>query len=174
MIASFSEDEIDWMRSVTVDESGKVLSTEAIESPKASLLRAGVITEKYANLFVAKKFIKMFHVKRVSTTVKECKYIKGRRKMAVLGVKHEPFEGRTTLGTDGKKRSVESHTSAYVLASNGFRPRERRIWKDREDGSEYVVIRKDGKAALMPVKPVYNSKDEVCMYEMVCVGDVTM
>lgn len=63
MIASFSDDEIEWMSSVTVDKRGKVLSTEAIENPKASLLRAGVLIEKCGGIYVARKFIPMFSVK---------------------------------------------------------------------------------------------------------------
>lgn len=62
MDANFSEDELDWMQSVTVDTRGTVLSTEAVENPKLSLLRAGVITEKNTGLVVARKYIPMFNV----------------------------------------------------------------------------------------------------------------
>ena len=55
---------------------------------------------------------------------------------------------------------------AYVLTKPGRRPRERRIWIDREDKTEYVVIRLDGHAVLLPVKPVYDSNGDVGMYEM--------
>ena len=53
-----------------------------------------------------------------------------------------------------------------MLAKPGRRPRERRIWIDREDKTEYVVIRMDGHAVLLPVKPVYDSNGDVGMYEM--------
>ena len=86
--------------------------------------------------------------------------------MARLGMRTERFEGRTTLDIDGQLRSVESFTSAYVLAKPGRRPRERRIWIDRDDKTEYVVIRLDGHAVLLPVKPVYDSNGDVGMYEM--------
>ena len=66
----------------------------------------------------------------------------------------------------GQLRSVESCKSAYVLANQGRRPRERRIWIDREDKTEYVVIRMDGHAVLLPVKPVYDSNGDIGMYEM--------
>ena len=86
--------------------------------------------------------------------------------MARLGMRTERFEGRTTLDIDGKLRSVESCKSAYVLAKHGRRPRERRIWIDREDKTEYVVTRLDGHSVLLPVKPVYDSNGDVGMYEM--------
>lgn len=86
--------------------------------------------------------------------------------MASLGVKPELFEGRTTRCIDGVIKSVDSRKSAYVLSNCGYRPRERRIWEDHTDGGEYVVIRQDGKAALMPVKPVYDANGYPCMYEM--------
>lgn len=94
--------------------------------------------------------------------------------MAILGIKPELFEGRTTQGIDGVTKSVVSRKSAYVLSKCGYRPRERRIWEDYTDGSEYVVIRQDGKAALMPVKPVYDANGDPCMYEMCCEGSVKM
>lgn len=86
--------------------------------------------------------------------------------MARLGMRTERFEGRTTLDIDGQLRSVESCKSDYVLTKHGRRPRERRIWIDRDDKTEYVVIRLDGHAMLLPVKPVYDSNGDVCMYEM--------
>lgn len=86
--------------------------------------------------------------------------------MARLGMRTERFEGRTTLDIDGRLRSVESCKSAYVLTKPGRRPRERRIWIDREDKTEYVVIRLDGHAVLLPVKPVYDSNGDIGMYEM--------
>lgn len=94
--------------------------------------------------------------------------------MASVGIKPEPFDGRTTIGLDGVVRSVDSRKSAYVLPKGAYRPKTRRIWEDHTDGTEYIVIRKDSKAALMPVKPVYDANGDVCMYEMVCVGNVAM
>lgn len=63
MITEFSLDELDWMKSVMVDDTGKILSTEAIENPKASLLRGGVLTEKCGGIYVARKFMPLFRVK---------------------------------------------------------------------------------------------------------------
>lgn len=94
--------------------------------------------------------------------------------MAILGIKPELFEGRTTQCIDGVTKSVISRKSAYVLSKCGLRPRERRIWEYHADGSEYVVIRKDGKATLMPVKPVYDANGDTCMYEINCEGNVKM
>lgn len=87
--------------------------------------------------------------------------------MARLGVRTERFEGRTTHDIDGRLRCVESTKSAYVLAKSGRRPRERRIWVDREDGTEFVVIRLDGYATLLPVRRVPDSQGNLAMYEMI-------
>lgn len=60
----FTEDEIEWMQSVTINGSREVLTSEAVENPMPSLLRAGVIQEKSGKLIVAAKYKQMFHVEQ--------------------------------------------------------------------------------------------------------------
>lgn len=60
----FTDDEIDWMQSVTINSKREVLTSEAIENPMSSLLRAGVIQEHSGKLIVATKYRHMFHVEQ--------------------------------------------------------------------------------------------------------------
>lgn len=87
--------------------------------------------------------------------------------MARLGVHTETREAMGARDIDGQVRHVESTKSAYVLAKSGRRPRERRIWVDTIDGSEYVVIYVDHYTTLLPVRRVPDSQGNLAMYEMV-------
>ena len=58
----FTDDEIEWMQSVTINSRREVLTSEAIENPMLSLLRAGVIQERSGKLIVAAKYKQMFRV----------------------------------------------------------------------------------------------------------------
>ena len=60
----FTDDEIEWMQSVTINGSREVLTSEAVENPMPSLLRAGVIQEKSGKLIVAAKYKQMFRVEQ--------------------------------------------------------------------------------------------------------------
>lgn len=60
----FTDDEIEWMQSVTINSKREVLTSEAIENPMSSLLRAGVIQEHSGKLIVATKYRHMFHVEQ--------------------------------------------------------------------------------------------------------------
>lgn len=64
MDANFSRDEIEWMQSVTINSRREVLTSEAVENPMPSLLRAGVLQEQSGKLIVAAKFRHMFHVEQ--------------------------------------------------------------------------------------------------------------
>ena len=52
------------MQSVTINGRREVLTSEAIENPMSSLLRAGVIQEQSGKLIVATKYKQMFHVEQ--------------------------------------------------------------------------------------------------------------
>lgn len=65
MKTKFSRDEIEWIEAVEIDSRRKVLTSEAVENPKASLLRAGVIKETPKGLVVATEYKDMFHVKQL-------------------------------------------------------------------------------------------------------------
>ena len=65
MDANFSRDEIEWIDSIEIDSRRKVLTSEAVANPKASLLRAGVIKETPKGLVVATEYKDMFHVKQL-------------------------------------------------------------------------------------------------------------
>ena len=60
----FTDDEIEWMQSVTINSKREVITSEAVENPMASLLRAGVIQEKSGKLIVAAKYKHMFNVEQ--------------------------------------------------------------------------------------------------------------
>lgn len=60
----FTDDEIEWMQSVTINEKREVLTSEAVENPMLSLLRAGVIQERSGKLIVATKYKHMFHLEQ--------------------------------------------------------------------------------------------------------------
>ena len=62
MESNFSKDEIEWMQSVTINSRREVLTSEAVENPMLSLLRAGVIQERSGKLIVAAKYKQMFRV----------------------------------------------------------------------------------------------------------------
>ena len=59
---NFTEDEIEWMQSVTINSRREVITSEAVENPMLSLLRAGVIQERSGKLIVAAKYKQMFRV----------------------------------------------------------------------------------------------------------------
>lgn len=61
---NFTEDEIEWMQSVTINGRREVLTSEAVENPMLSLLRAGVIQERSGKLIVAAKYKHMFNVEQ--------------------------------------------------------------------------------------------------------------
>lgn len=60
----FTDDEIEWMQSVTINGKREVLTSEAVENPMPSLLRAGVIQERSGKLIVAAKYKYMFNVEQ--------------------------------------------------------------------------------------------------------------
>ena len=62
MESNFTEDEIEWMQSVTINSRREVLTSEAVENPMLSLLRAGVIQERSGKLIVAAKYKQLFRV----------------------------------------------------------------------------------------------------------------
>lgn len=64
MDANFSRDEIEWMQSVKINGRREVLTSEAVENPMPSLLRAGVIQEKSGKLIVAAKYKQLFRVEQ--------------------------------------------------------------------------------------------------------------
>lgn len=66
----FTDDEIEWMQSVTINSKREVLTYEAVENPKPSLLRAGVLQEQSGKLIVAAKFRHMFHLEQSSRKTK--------------------------------------------------------------------------------------------------------
>lgn len=64
MDSIFTDDEIDWMQSVTINSKREVLTSEAIENPMPSLLRSGVIQERSGKLIVAAKYKQLFRVEQ--------------------------------------------------------------------------------------------------------------
>lgn len=60
----FTDDEIEWMQSVTINSNREVITSESVENPMPSLLRAGVIQEKSGKLIVAAKYKHMFNVEQ--------------------------------------------------------------------------------------------------------------
>lgn len=60
----FTDDEIEWMQSVTINGRREVLTPEAVENPMLSLIRAGVIQERSGKLIVATKYKQMFRVEQ--------------------------------------------------------------------------------------------------------------
>ena len=70
MDSIFTDDEIEWMQSVTINGRREVLTSEAVENPMPSLLRAGVIQEKSGKLIVATKYKHMFRVEQSTRKTK--------------------------------------------------------------------------------------------------------
>lgn len=66
----FTDDEIEWMQSVTINSRREVLTSEAVENPMPSLLRAGVIQERSGKLIVAAKYKQLFHVEQTPRKTK--------------------------------------------------------------------------------------------------------
>lgn len=64
MESNFTEDEMEWMQSVTINGRREVLTSEAVENPMPSLLRAGVIKEQSGKLIVSAKYKHMFRVEQ--------------------------------------------------------------------------------------------------------------
>ena len=64
MDSIFTDDEIEWMQSVTINGRREVLTSEAVENPMLSLLRAGVIQEKSGKLIVVAKYKHMFRMEQ--------------------------------------------------------------------------------------------------------------
>lgn len=52
------------MQSITINSRREVLTSEAVENPMPSLLRAGVFQERSGKLIVAAKYKQMFHVEQ--------------------------------------------------------------------------------------------------------------
>ena len=61
---NFSRDEIEWMQSVKINGKREVLTSDAVENPMPSLLRAGVIQERSGKLIVAAKYKQLFRVEQ--------------------------------------------------------------------------------------------------------------
>ena len=70
MESNFTADEIEWMQSVTINSRREVLTSEAVENPMPSLLRAGVIQEKAGKLIVASKYKQLFRVEQSPREIK--------------------------------------------------------------------------------------------------------
>ena len=70
MDANFSRDEIEWMQSVTINSRREVLTSEAVENPMLSLLRAGVIQERSGKLIVSAKYKQLFNVEQTPREIK--------------------------------------------------------------------------------------------------------
>lgn len=70
MESNFTADEIEWMQSVTINGKREVLTSEAVENPMPSLLRAGVIQEKSGKLIVAAKYKQLFRVEQSTRKTK--------------------------------------------------------------------------------------------------------
>lgn len=70
MESNFTDDEIEWMQSVTINSRREVLTSEALENPMPSLLRAGVIQERSGKLIVASKYKQMFRVEQTQRKTK--------------------------------------------------------------------------------------------------------
>ena len=67
---NFSRDEIEWMQSVAINGRREVLTSDAMENPMPSLLRAGVIQERSGKLIVTAKYKHMFHVEQTPRETK--------------------------------------------------------------------------------------------------------
>lgn len=61
---NFSQDEIEWMQSVTINSRREVITSEAVENPMPSLLRAGVLQERSGKLIAATKYKQFFNVEQ--------------------------------------------------------------------------------------------------------------
>ena len=86
--------------------------------------------------------------------------------MAWLGLKPECRQAMDVKDVYGLLHRVESVKSAYVLARYGRRARPRRIWIDRDDGTEWICLRINHYRTLAPVDPVYDANGKIGMYEM--------
>lgn len=64
MESNFTQDELEWMQSVTINGQREVLTSEAVENPMPSLLRSGVIQERSGKLIVAAKYKQLFRVEQ--------------------------------------------------------------------------------------------------------------
>ena len=67
---NFSQDEIEWMQSVTINSRREVLTSEAVENPMLSLLRAGVLQERSGKLIVSAKYKQLFNVEQSPSKTK--------------------------------------------------------------------------------------------------------
>ena len=70
MDSIFTDDEIEWMQSVTINSRREVLTSEAVENPMLSLLRAGVLQERSGKLIVAAKYKHMFRMEQTPRKTK--------------------------------------------------------------------------------------------------------
>lgn len=70
MESNFTEDEIEWMQSVTINSRREVLTSDAVENPMLSLLRAGVLQERSGKLIVAAKYKQLFNVEQSQSKTK--------------------------------------------------------------------------------------------------------
>lgn len=71
MESNFTEDEMEWMQSITINSRREVLTSEAVENPMPSLLRSGVIQERSGKLIVAAKYKHMFRVEQSPRKTKQ-------------------------------------------------------------------------------------------------------
>ena len=67
---NFSREEIEWMQSVTINSRREVLTSEAVENPMLSLLRAGVLQERSGKLIVSAKYKQLFNVEQSQSKTK--------------------------------------------------------------------------------------------------------
>ena len=67
---NFSRAEIEWMQSVTINSRREVLTSDAVENPMLSLLRAGVLQERSGKLIVSAKYKQLFNVEQSPSKTK--------------------------------------------------------------------------------------------------------
>lgn len=70
MDSIFTQDEIEWIQSVTINSKREVLTSEAVENPMPSLLRSGVIQERSGKLIVATKYKQLFRLEQSTRKTK--------------------------------------------------------------------------------------------------------
>lgn len=70
MDSIFTQDEIEWIQSVTINSNREVLTSEAVENPMPSLLRSGVIQERSGKLIVAAKYKQLFRLEQSTRKTK--------------------------------------------------------------------------------------------------------
>ena len=116
----FTEDEIEWMQSVTINSRREVLTSEAVENPMPSLLRSGVIQEKSGKLIVATKYKHMFNMEQSPREIKpepEPKPVAKNQRIVGFGKIASKITVRESVGGDDFDdlvRCCAIHDGAYT------------------------------------------------------------